>query len=324
MDIIQLCNSKKLTYHRLETIIRTPKIYKKPDITEVDFPLYVKPITGYGSRNHSIIHNMTDLEHVDENAMLLLELLTGDEYTVDCFTDFNGKLLYNQARQRIRTLNGISIHSKTVCLDTSEIALKINNEIRMNGPWFFQVKYNKNNQLTLLEIACRIPGAMCVNRVRGINFCWLSILNAQHKTVEPLFYNDIPIECIKMFKNIYRKQFDYDTIYCDLDDTLIINDKVNIELIAFLYKSCNNNKSLHLITRNTDPESVLKKHKIHIFDSIFKISNMKDEDGNYIDKKSSYIKTESSIFIDDSYVEKLDVSSVCNIHCFSPSEVELL
>ena len=324
LDIIQLCNSKKLTYHRLENIIRTPKIYKKPDITEVDFPLYVKPITGYGSRNHSIIHNMKDLEHVDENAMLLLELLTGDEYTVDCFTDFNGKLLYNQARQRIRTLNGISIHSKTVCLDTSEIAMKINNEIRMNGPWFFQVKYSKNNQLTLLEIACRIPGAMCVNRVRGINFCWLSILNAQHKTVEPLFYNDIPIECIKMFKNIYRKQFDYDTIYCDLDDTLIINDKVNIELIAFLYKSFNSNKSLHLITRNTDPESVLKKHKIHIFDSIFKISNMKDEDGNYIDKKSSYIKTESSIFIDDSYVEKLDVSSVCNIHCFSPSEVELL
>ena len=127
-----------------------------------------------------------------------------------------------------------------------------------------------------------------------------------------------------MFKNIYRKQIDYDTIYCDLDDTLIIHDKVNIELIAFLYKSFNNNKCLHLITRNAHPDSVLKKHKIHIFDSIIKISNMKDEEGNYIDKKSSYIKTKSSIFIDDSYVEKLDVSSVCNIHCFSPSEIELL
>jgi hypothetical protein len=324
IEIIQLCNSKLLTYNRLQNVIHTPIMYNKHNISEQDFPLYIKPITGYGTRNHSIIHNKTELENVDENSMLILELLTGYEFTVDCFTDFNGKLLYNQARQRIRTMNGISIHSKTVPLDITEIALKINKEIRMNGPWFFQVKYSKDNQIKLLEIACRIPGAMCVNRVRGINFSWLSILNLEHKNIEPLFYNDIPIECIKMFKNIYRTNFEYDNIYCDLDDTLILHDKVNVELIAFLFKSLNNNKKIHLITRNENPERVLEKYKVNIFNSIIKLTKIKDSSGIYIDKKSSYIKNDNSIFIDDSYVEKMDVKTVCNINCFSPSEIELL
>jgi len=324
LDIIRLCNSKRLTYNRLEHVILTPKIYNKCEITESELPLYVKPITGYGSRNHAVIRSMSQFGNVDEQSMLILELLTGDEFTVDCFTDFNGKLLYSQARQRIRTMNGISIHSKTVPLDTSDIAHRINNEIRMNGPWFFQIKYSKDNQLKLLEIACRIPGAMCVNRVRGVNFSWLSILNMEHKNVEPLFYNDLPVECIKMFKNIYRNQIEYDTIYCDLDDTLIVHNKVNTDLIAFLYKSFNLRKNIHLITRNDDPESVLQRYKINIFDSIIKLSKTKDSFGNYLDKKSSYIKDHKSIFIDDSYVEKTDVKSVCNIYCFSPSEIELL
>ncbi len=235
LEIVELCNSKLLTYNRLQRIISIPTIYRKDTINDSDFPLYVKPVTGYGTRNHSIIRDKTELEKVDENNMIILELLTGDEFTVDCFTDFNGKLLYNKARKRIRTINGISIHSATVDLDVSDIALKINKEVKMNGSWFFQLKYSKDNQLKLLEIACRIPGAMCVNRVRGINFSWLSILNCENKTIEPLFYNDISIECIKMFKNIYRTNFEYDNIYCDLDDTLILHDKVNVELIAFLF-----------------------------------------------------------------------------------------
>lgn len=326
LNTIQICNSKLITYNKLKTVIPTPIMYDKNNITDNHYPLYVKPITGYGSRNHFIIHNKNDMERVDTTSMLILELLTGDEFTVDCFTDFNGNLLYNQARQRIRTINGISIHSKTVDLDTSEMALKINKHIRMNGPWFFQAKYSIDGQLKLLEIACRIPGAMCVNRVRGINFSWLSILNIERKNIEPLFYNDIPVECIKMFKNIYRTKFVYNNIYCDLDDTLILHDKVNVELIAFLFKSSNNHKNIYLITRNENPEKVLEHHKINtnIFNNIIKLSKTKDSSGNYIDKKSSYIPNNKSIFIDDSYIEKMDVKSVCGILCFSPSEIELL
>ena len=326
LDIVQLCNSKLLTYNRLSNKIDVPEIFLKNNIKTEDYPLYAKPIIGYGSRNHTIIKNDSDLKDIDENEMLILELLTGDEFTIDCFTDFRGKLLYKQARQRIRTINGISIHSKTVDInvDIDNIAEKINNEIKMNGPWFFQVKYSKDNKLKLLEIGCRIPGAMCVNRVRGINFSWLSILNCQKCNLEPLFYNDINIECIKMFKNIYRNNIDYKNVYCDLDDTLIINKKVNIELMSFLYKCLNNDKKIILITRNENSLEVLKKHKINIFDNIITLSKNKDKNGNYIDRKSSYIIDKNSIFIDDSHFEKNDVKTTCNINCFSPSEIEFL
>ena len=65
LNTIQICNSKLITYNKLKTVIPTPIMYDKINITVNHYPLYVKPITGYGSRNHSIIHNKNDMERVD-------------------------------------------------------------------------------------------------------------------------------------------------------------------------------------------------------------------------------------------------------------------
>lgn len=318
LDIIQICNSKLRTYQILKNIIPVPVIYNKSD-EQLNFPLYSKPIIGYGTRNHKIIHNKEEMNEIDTNEYLILEYLLGKEYTVDCFTNKNGRLLYSGARERIRTSNGMSIQSKTVELDNIEsIANKINNTIKITGSWFFQVKYDNHGQLKLLEIACRIPGSMCVNRVRGINFPLLSILMFENIDCEPLLFNKIDINCYKIYQNHYKTDITYECVYCDLDDTLIINNNINLDLIKFLYKCINNNIKLVLITRNDNPDLVLLKFKINIFDEIIKLPK------NHNILKSTFITNTNSIFIDDSYKERYDVKQNCNIICLSPSDIELL
>jgi hypothetical protein len=313
---IEICDSKLLTYNTLENYISCPIQYTKD---ECEFPVYVKPINGYGSRDHKIIYNQLELNEIDTTKYLLLELLPGDEFTIDCFTDKNNKLLATCPRQRIKTINGMSVESKTVELpNIKEFAQIIQNHVKMEGAWFFQVKYNKKNILTLLEIACRIPGAMCTNRMKSINYPLLTILNNENLNVNPILYNDIDIKCHKIFNNHYKCDIKYDHVYIDLDDTIIIHDKLNINAVQFLYQCINKNITLHLITRNQTPLSILDKYRLNIFDEIIQLNR------EHSDLKSSYITHKNSIFIDDSFIERADVSKNLGIYCFSPSELELL
>ena len=324
-DVIELCNSKLKTYDFLKDIISTPLIFNKED-KDLRFPLYVKPIVGYGSRNHRLINSYSDLSAFDETKELLLEYLEGDEYTIDCFSNNKGEVLYVGPRIRKKTNNGMSVQSLTVNLpDAHTMAQKIQAHIRMTGAWFFQVKYaeKENKTLKLLEIACRIPGAMCVNRVRGINFPLLSILNHQSIEINPILHNEFAVDCHKIYVNSYKTAIDFDYVYCDLDDTLIIKGKINTQLIALLYGWLNKGKKLFLLTRNSDAHLVLRKYRICVFDFVIILSSLKDEHGQYKEKKSVFIEHPNSIFIDDSYVERADVKANKSIVCLSPSELEL-
>lgn len=114
LETTQICLSKKKTYTALQSVIKTPKVY---NLTEnLTFPLFAKPDIGYGSRGTKIIKNKTDFnsyfgEYPDS---LLLEFLPNEEYTIDCFTNYKGELLYAGARERIRTSNGISVNTAPI------------------------------------------------------------------------------------------------------------------------------------------------------------------------------------------------------------------
>src|SRR5699024_2030045 len=62
----------------------------------------------------------------------------------------------------------------------------------------------------------------------------------------------------------------YETVYCDLDDCLIINGRVNKNMVSFLYQCLNEEKRLVLITRHeSDPYETLQKYRMDtLFDEI--------------------------------------------------------
>lgn len=322
LETCQICSSKRKTYELFDGEWFNPIMYKNTDeVTE--FPVFLKPDVGYGSKGIEIIHSREKLEQSTNSNkdLLILEYLPNEEYTVDCFTDNSGKLLFAGMRERKRIRNGISVNSSNLPLDNKieEIAEIVNSKMEFNGAWFFQVKRNKSGEFRLLEIATRIAGTMCLYRNKGINFPVLSIYNKMGFNLE-INPNDFEITVDRALINRYKLDYKYERVYIDFDDTITIGDKVNPFVMSYIYQCLYKDIELILITR----------HINNIYDTLKKLKIDKSIFGKIIhldrkSKKSSYMnKDKKSIFIDDSFRERNDVKMVHNMPVFDIDSIECL
>ncbi|WP_166461114.1 ATP-grasp domain-containing protein [Flavicella sediminum] len=316
-----LCSSKLSTYSVLRNYVNVPMQYT--DIESVSlFPVFMKPDVGYGSRGAKLIEDEEEgINHLKkyENC-IILENLPGKEYTVDCFTDKNGELLFARARERKRIMKGISVNTIPVSdleNEFSNFAKNINKRIEFRGAWFFQVKKDVNGELSLLEVASRIAGSSALFRNTGVNLALLSVFDAFGYDVS-VFSNKYDLTLDRALSNKYKINIEYQTVYVDFDDCLLLTDKVNTTLIAFLYQALNENKSLKLITKHSlDIKKTLSEYRLlELFDEIIHLKNE--------DQKYKYMKDRESIFIDDSHVERFEVYNNLNLPVFSPDAVESL
>jgi hypothetical protein len=316
-ETTSLCLSKEKTYSFFKKIIKTPKVFKSISCVK-KFPVYIKPKIGYGSRNNFKINSKIQLKSLFTKDHLILEYLCGDEYTIDCFTNSLGELIFINARKRSRISNGISTNSilfKDKKIE--EIAKKINSNIKLNGSWFFQLKKNKNNNYVLLEIAPRIAGSSAISRYLGVNLAELTILNETSNGLL-ISKNNFNIETDRSLKTKTKINIDYDYVYVDLDDTIIINNKINTDLIKVIYQFINDNKKIILITKHkNDLRKTLKKYKIqNLFNEIIHL--------NERDNKHKHMIYKNSIFIDDSFSERFKVKNNLNIPTFCVNSIECL
>lgn len=320
--VIELTRSKKATIAALYGLIPTPIVYQSFDDAVLFLPVFSKPDKGYGSQGATLIESIDHLASVDFDKNIVQEFLPGREYTVDCFSDESGMLIFSGARERLRIRMGTSMHAEAVSGDIQELlrgyAIKILEKIKISGAWFFQVKEDSLGVLKLLEIDVRIAGTMCYHRVMGINFPLLSILQFNGASVKTLI-NTVPITLDRCLKNRFRLDYEYDMVYLDLDDTLVIHNRLNTELIGFLFQCVNQKKKLILISKflGDDIRAYLKKWRVlELFDDIIWL-----REG---DSKALHIPHSRAIFIDDSFSQRLEVSKICGIPTFDPSMVEAL
>jgi carbamoyl-phosphate synthase large subunit len=320
-EIINLTRSKRATLNALKDSIPIPKVFSA--IEEIQhLPVFAKPDRGYGSQGASVITSFEEIKKINFKTHIVQENLPGREYTIDCFSDANGGLLFSGARERDRVRMGTSMHAESVSNELEvlmrDYALKILQKIQISGAWFFQVKEDFYGVLKLLEIDVRIAGTMCFHRGKGVNFPLLSIHQFYGETVKTLI-NDIPLTLDRCLKNRFSFDYDYDVVYLDLDDTLVIHDKLNIELITFLFQCVNQKKKIILISKflGDDIRAYLKKWRVlELFDDIIWLSE--DE------SKASFLPRDRAIFIDDSFSQRLEVSEICGIPTFDPSMIEVL
>ena len=220
-----------------------PKIFKNP--SEIgEFPVFVKPDIGQGSQSASKVENLETLKVLlkDNPNLIISEYLPGKEYTIDCFTDRRKGLLFCGGRERIRIKAGISMNSKPVDDKTSRIfrkvAEKISSKLDFYGAWFFQMKIDNSGTLKLMEIAPRISGTMATYRAMGVNFALLSIYENEGTDIV-IMHNNCNVQIDRALENRYKHNLRYNKVYVDLDDTLVIDNKINPQLIQFLYQSLN-------------------------------------------------------------------------------------
>jgi hypothetical protein len=316
-----LARSKLQTYRFFAETVFVPKLYEKIDeLYEAEFPIFMKPDVGQGSKGTYLVRNKADaIFHLNKDPSLLsLEYLPGKEYTIDCFTDRHGELRLAEGRERRRIQNGISVNSASVQDERfQQMAIAINQKTVFRGVWFFQVKENRNSDLVLMEIAPRVAGTMGLIRCRGVNLPLLSLYDAMNYDIDVLI-NKYEIVIDRSLQNTYQHNLQYKHVYLDFDDLVVFNNMVNTSIIAFVYQCINKNINVHLITKHKyDIHETLKKYKLtDIFDTVIHLAPT--------DKKCQYIKHSDAIFIDDSFAERKHVFDTCHIPVFDADNIEAL
>lgn len=317
-ETAMMCRSKRATYKKLNKIIPIPKTYKSFDEVK-KYPIFIKPDRGQGSVGARIIDKREQFEQVDFKSNIAMEYLPGREYTIDCFTNANGKLIYARGRGRNRIKNGISVNA--VFDDRPEFyeyAIKINKVIRQMGGWFFQLREAEDGTLKLLEVAARIAGASAISRNIGANLPLMTIDLFNGVEIDDIRLNNYEIELDRALENSFKINLKYSSVYMDYDDTVVKEGVINTSVISFLYQCVNKGIKLILLSRHDgDLEEELKKFRLSdVFDEVIHIKRDK--------KKSEYIKDCDSIFIDDSYGERRAVKDAIGIPVFDTHMIECL
>jgi hypothetical protein len=303
-EAARIARRKSLTYARFAGEPWVPEVYEAP--SRIDrWPVVVKPDLGQGGQQVVVAKDEAELRQALASVAepLLVEYLPGEELTIDCFTDRCGKLLWVGPRTRERVRAGITMRSRLLDADPAidVIAAAINAQLTLRGPWFFQVKRDPAGVLKLLEICCRMAGTMVAQRARGINLPLMAVQDFLGRDLLAL-----PEPRVRTIDRAIatRAELDhpFDTVFVDLDDTLIIDGKVTPLVVQFLYQVKNDGKRVVLVTRHAyDCAETLGAACLaeSLFDEVLHIT-----DGS---PKSDHVKGRA-IFIDNHFPERLEVS----------------
>jgi hypothetical protein len=254
-DAAAVVLSKRRTYEWFDGHVPVPRIFDG----EAPLPAYAKPDVGSGSRGGFLVETAQELALARSRGLLVHELLPGPEYTVDCVSGLDGRLVFSNVRIRGQIARGISVgttglHHPQIEDSVRRIALRL----PLYGPWFAQFKEAADGTPTLLEINARVSGSMTLTRLSGINIPLISVfLFTGHPITVPRL---LPGVRINRFLRSVGEVADFDWVIWDLDDTLVRKDgKVDPEVVARLYDLHNQGKRQLLLTKNVDPDAVLAR-----------------------------------------------------------------
>jgi hypothetical protein len=303
-SVNEVVRFKDKTYADLQNLVQVPNIFNTSK--DLPYPVFIKPKKGQGSFDASKITTAIEYDAFfmtrDRNNYLVAEYLPGTEYTIDCFSS-RGNLRYAGARTRERTIKGISVVSRTVVDEETNIVIeeyarKLSQHFQMHGIWFFQLKEASDGSLVLLEIGPRVSGTMMVNRVRGINFVELAIYQALGHEVE-VKVNNIHVLVRRTLVPSYQHDLEYSSLYVDFDDTLCLDkSRLNLDVVKIIFDAKNNNKEVVLLTKNQDLTLAPILHRFgitSIFDRIVHIERSA--------AKTAHIP-DGALLIDDSFSER--------------------
>lgn len=312
-----ICRDKRKMYEYFKEFDFIPIIY-----SEIKrFPVFIKPRESQGGKGAKLINSENELPpNINLNDYIICEYLPGEEYTVDCLTDKNGKLIFVSPRSRKRLLAGVTVSGaiEELTPEIQFIAKNINKKMSFLGLWWFQIKKDSQGRWKLLEISTRVAGTMCLTRARGVNLPLLSVYVAMNYDVD-VTPNTYKVQVDRTLISRYKINYEYDTVYMDFDDTVIVNGKVNQYAIWFLFQCKNLNKKVILITKHENEiYNTFKEHGIsqELFTEIIHL--------RIDDSKISYINPHKAIFIDNAYQERAAVANKYSIPVFDVDGIEVL
>ncbi len=297
-----------------------PRQYSADDRIDT-WPVAVKPDRGQGGQGFRLVHTPADLAAAlaATDEPLACEYLPGEELTVDCFTDRHGRLLHLGPRSRERVVGGIAMRSRRVAADAGirAIAGDINRRLHLRGPWFFQVKCDRQGQWKLLELSCRLSSSSVVQRAAGVNLPLMAVQDHLDRDLGVLEEARVTVVERRLATTAVLDH-SFDTACFDLDDTLICDGTANPSAMRLAYRLLQLGKQLVLLTRHPqDPLPTLAAARIPatLFERIVHLRQG--------EPKSLHVPA-SAIFIDNHFPERREVASSCGVPVFDVDTLDLL
>ena len=213
--VITICRDKIKTHYYLEENgFNVPKLYEK-DYQNILYPVFIKPVDGSSSINAFKVNSRDELDNYLKliKKPMIQEYISGEEFTVDVFLDFDSKIISIVPRLRMQVRGGEISKGKIIKnrLVIDEI-MKLMRALKPIGHITVQLMLTDKG-IKFIEINPRFGGGAPMSIESGANSCinlYKLLLN------EKLTYNEDYEENLVFLR--------YDKSIC-LKDGVIQDDK---------------------------------------------------------------------------------------------------
>lgn len=187
IQIIQVCRDKTATQRFLEEHgFGVPKMYSDAEVAteNIEYPLFIKPKSGSSSINAFKVNNKSELAVYKQiiDHPIIQEYITGDEYTVDVFLDFESNVITTVPRLRMTTRSGEISKGKIVKdQEIIEDVTKLVNVLKPIGHITVQLMKTTRG-IKYIEINPRFGGGAPMSIQSGADSCrnLYQLLSGQH------------------------------------------------------------------------------------------------------------------------------------------------
>ena len=207
-DTIELCSDKVKCCLFLNEVLCVPKIYK--EINQVELPSIMKEIRGVGSTTIQIIDSQNNIPSKIPDGMMIQEFISGEEYTVDCYSSYFNDDFRCVVRKRKEVKNGMSIKGEIISHPKIEkICKKIHKTLKYKGVSNIQFIENEKD-IFFIEINPRFAGGGILTYKNGFNIPAIAINELiLNKTFDPQKDHN-PLIGAKMVRYLQETFFDKD------------------------------------------------------------------------------------------------------------------
>jgi carbamoyl-phosphate synthase large subunit len=211
-NTVSTFESKWLAYNFFQThSIPTVPTWRATDLPErQEFPLYLKPDKGSGTRNHFKIETpdelVIQLKKLTEDYIAQI-FIKGRELTIDVIADQHSRVLCAIARERLRVQNGMAVVAKTIPVDPYiSYVQKVVAESQLVGPSNIQ-GFILDNDLLLTDVNTRFAaGGLPLSVAAGANLPLINIKLAMGMDVSPIKEYKIGLVMLRYYNELFVRE----------------------------------------------------------------------------------------------------------------------
>jgi carbamoyl-phosphate synthase large subunit len=160
--------------------VRVPRTERFDDALDPgswDYPVILKPRTGSGSRDISVVASARELAGLERSGEFIVqEYLPGEEYSIDVLSDTRSHVIAAVPRVRARVDSGVSVAGRTV--HDPELEHFGTTVASVTGLTYIsnvQCRRDVAGRASLLEVNPRAPGALPLTMASGVNMPRLAL-----------------------------------------------------------------------------------------------------------------------------------------------------